>query len=274
VEKPTAAGDDGLGESLYSLARRLRPRTVVGVSPSTGPLGASRFHTTRWSVVLAAGGAHGDTPAALEQLCATYWRPVYAFLRRRGHDVDEARDLTQGFFADFLERRDVERVDPARGRFRAYLLTSVKHFVGHARERARALKRGGGAPPLSLSFADDDDSSLGLDPADPRRTPEADYERQWALALLRRALERLRAEQADRRELFERLKPTLAGESVAGGYASVAGDLGLTTVAVKVTAHRLKKRYGELLLEEVARTVDTPQEIEDELQHLFRALEG
>ena len=148
----------------------------------------------------------------------------------------------------------------------------MKHFVGHARERERALKRGGGAAPLSISF--EGDASLELDPPDPRRTPEADYERQWALALLRRALARLRAEQADRSELFERLKPTLAGESVEGGYASVARDLGLSTVAVKVAAHRLRKRYGELLVEEVARTVDVPQEIEDELQHLFRALEG
>jgi len=241
------------------------------MSPTTGPPGASRFHTTRWSVVLAAGEA--DSPAALEELCATYWRPIYGFIRRRGHGVEEARDLTQGFFAGFLERRDVVGLDPARGRFRSYLLAAVKHFLINEQERGRALKRGGGARLLSLSF--DDDSDLSIEPAD-TRTPEGDYERLWALALLRRALERLRVEQAGkgRRELFERLKPTLAGESVEGGYAAVAEELSLTTVAVKVAAHRLKKRYGELLLEEVARTVDLPQEIEDELHHLFRALEG
>ncbi len=219
--------------------------------------------------MLAAGGS----PAALEELCATYWRPVYGFIRRRGHGADEARDLTQGFFAGFLERRDVEGLDPSRGRFRSYLLGAVKHFLANEKERARALKRGGGAHPISLPLGDDRD--LTLEPAD-TRTPEGDFERQWALALLRRALERLRTEQEakGRRELFERLKPALAGENVDGGYAAVAGELGLTTVAVKVAAHRLKKRYGELLLEEVARTVELPQEIEDELQHLFQALEG
>ncbi len=243
------------------------------MSPSTGPPGASRFHTTHWSVVLAAGGSKDDSPAALEELCTTYWRPIYGFIRRRGHGADAARDLTQGFFAGFLERRDVEGLDPSRGRFRSYLLASVKHFLANEKERERALKRGGGARLFSLSF--DDDLGLAIEPAD-TRTPEGDYERQWALALLRRALERLRAEQATkgRRVLFERLKPTLAGEDVDGGYAAVADELSLTTVAVRVAAHRLKKRYGELLLEEVARTVDLPQEIEDELHHLFRALEG
>jgi RNA polymerase sigma-70 factor (ECF subfamily) len=243
------------------------------MSPSTGPLGASRFHTTRWSVVFAAGGSADDSPAALEELCATYWRPIYGFIRRRGHGVDDARDLTQGFFAGFLERRDVERLDPSRGRFRSYLLASVKNFLANEWDRERALKRGGGLRLFSLSG--DEDGGLAFDPAD-TRTPEDDFERQWALALLRRALERLRIEQADkgRSELFERLKPTLGGESVEGGYAAVAAALGLTTVAVKVSAHRLKKRYGQLLMEEVSRTVELPQEIEDELHHLFRALEG
>jgi len=243
------------------------------MSRKSGPLGASRFHTTRWSVVLAAGGSMTDSPAALEELCTTYWRPIYAFILRRGHGADDARDLTQGFFAGFLERRAVEGLDPSRGRFRSYLLTCVKNFLANEKERERALKRGGGATLLSLSF--DDDSDLAIDPAE-TRTPETDFERQWALALLRRALERLRAEQSakGRGEIFERLKPALAGETVDGGYAGVAAELKLTSVAVKVAAHRLKKRYGELLLEEVTRTVDLPQEIEDELNHLFRALEG
>ncbi len=223
--------------------------------------------------MLAAGGSTADSPAALEELCATYWRPIYGFIRRRGHGADEARDLTQGFFTWFLERRDVEALDPSRGRFRSYLLVAVKHFLANEKDRERALKRGGGARLFSLSF--NDDLGLAIEPAD-TRTPEGDYERQWALALLRRALERLRVEQASkgRRELFERLKPALAGEDVDGGYAAVADELNLTTVAVKVAAHRLKKRYGELLLEEVSRTVDLPQEIEDEMHHLFRALEG
>jgi len=239
----------------------------------TGFRGASRFHTTQWSVVLAAGGSTAESRAALEELCATYWRPIYRFIRRWGHGADEAQDLTQGFFAEFLQRRDIEGLDPERGRFRSYLLAAVKHFLANDKERERALKRGGGARLFSLSF--DDDLGLAIEPAD-TRTPEGDYERQWALAILRRALERLRVEQATkgRRELFERLKPTLAGEDVDGGYAAVADELSLTTVAVRVAAHRLKKRYGELLLEEVARTVDLPQEIDDELHRLFRALEG
>ncbi len=243
------------------------------MSPSTDPPGASGFHTTHWSVVLAAGGSMADSRGALEELCATYWRPIYGFIRRWGHGADEARDLTQGFFTGFLERRDVEGLDPSRGRFRSYLLVAVKHFLTNEKDRERALKRGGGARLFSLTF--NDDLGLAIEPAD-TRTPEGDYERQWALALLRRALERLRVEQASkgRRELFERLKPALAGEDVDGGYAAVADELNLTTVAVKVAAHRLKKRYGELLLEEVSRTVDLPQEIEDEMHHLFRALEG
>ena len=220
-----------------------------------------------------AGGSAVGSAAALEELCATYWRPVFGFIRRRGHSPDEAADLTQGFFAAFLERRDVEGLDPTRGRFRAYLLASVKHFLANERERERALKRGGGARFLSLYAGDESHGAIELED---ERTPENDYERQWALALLRRALERLRAEQSGRgrRDVFEGLKPTLAGESVEGGYAAVARALGMTTVAVKVAAHRLKKRYGELLLEEVARTVDVPQEIDDELQRLFQALEG
>ena len=233
----------------------------------------SRFHTTQWSVVLAAGGSTAESRAALEELCATYWRPIYRFIRRWGHGADKAQDLTQGFFTEFLERRDIEGLDPERGRFRSYLLAAVKNFLFNEKKRGRALKRGGGAPLLSLSFPDDLGPSV--EPAD-TRTPESDYERQWALALLRRALKRLRVEQTTkgRSELFERLKPTLAGERVDGGYAAVADELSLSAVAVKVAAHRLKKRYGEMLLEEVSRTVSLPQEIEDELHHLFRALEG
>jgi len=242
------------------------------MSSPTDPLGASRFRTTHWSVVFAAGGSDAGAPAALEELCATYWRPIFAFIRRRGHGTEDARDLTQCFFVGFLERRGVEGVDPARGRFRAFILASVKHFLSNERDRARALKRGGGVRPISLSGGDSD---FEIEPAD-TRTPEDDYERQWALALLRRALDRLRLEQVDKGRvgLFERLKPTLAGEEVEGGFAAVADALGLTTVAVKVAAHRLRKRYGELVVEEVARTVDVPQEIDDELRHLFRALEG
>ncbi|MCP3919371.1 MAG: sigma-70 family RNA polymerase sigma factor [bacterium] len=243
------------------------------MNPSTDPPGASRFHTTRWSVVFAAGSSPADSREALEELFGTYWRPVFSFIRRRGNAADEARDLTQGFFTSFLERKGVEGLDPSRGRFRAYLLAAVKNFLSVEKERARAIKRGGGAQLFSLSVADH--AELAIEPAD-TRTPESDYERHWALALLRQALERLRSEQAakGRSELFERLKPTLADEAIDGGYAAVAAELELTTVAVKVAAHRLKKRYGELIVEEVARTLELPQEIDDELNLLFEALGG
>ena len=238
-----------------------------------GPSGSSHFHTTHWSVVRAAALSTADSRDALGELCSTYWRPVYGFIRRRGHDVHDARDLTQGFFASFLERGDVAGVDPSHGRFRSYLLAAVKHFLANEKERERALKRGGGVGFLPLSF--DDEAGPGIEPAD-ARTPEADFEREWALAVLRRALERLKEEQEkkERGVLFARLKPSLDGGEIPGGYAAVAAELGLTTVAVKVTAHRLKKRYRKLLIEEVARTVEGPQEVDDELRELFRALEG
>lgn len=143
--------------------------------------------------MFAAGGSADDSPAALEELCATYWRPIYGFIRRRGHGVDDARDLTQGFLAGFLERRSVKGMDPARGRFRSYLLASVKNFLANEWARERALKRGGGGLRL-FSVSGDEDGGLAFDPAD-TRTPEGDFERQWALALLRRALERLRTGQ-------------------------------------------------------------------------------
>ncbi|MEM7307293.1 MAG: sigma-70 family RNA polymerase sigma factor [Planctomycetota bacterium] len=239
---------------------------------ASGPPGASRFLTTRWSLVLAAGST--DPVAALDELCATYWRPVLRFVEHSGYGTEDARDLTQGFFAAFLERRDVEGLDPARGRFRSYLLAAVRNFLANEREREGTLKRGGGVRVRSLRSPQAEDEA-GLLPAD-ARTPEAEFERQWALAVLRRALERLRVEQESkgRGALFEQLKPALSGGAPEGGHAAVAAELGQTAVAVKVAAHRLRRRYGELLLEEVARTVDTPQEIEDELAELHRALEA
>tara|TARA_R110002126_G_scaffold1402_9_gene7997 strand:- start:19017 stop:19772 length:756 start_codon:yes stop_codon:yes gene_type:complete len=204
-------------------------------------LGPSRFLTTRWSVVLNAGGAKPDSPEALEALCTAYWRPIHGFIRRRGHDQDDARDLTQGFFAQFLERLDLRGLDPARGRFRAYLLACVKHFLANEHEKERALKRGGGERFVDIEF---DDDAGHFEPTD-ERTPEREFERQWAHSVLRRGLERLRLEQVLREGLFDRLKPTLAGESVEGGYAAVADEFDMTSVAVKVAVHRLKKRYAQ-----------------------------
>ena len=233
----------------------------------------SSFRTTHWSAVLAAGrGAPADARAALEELCATYWKPLYVFIRRSGADDDAARDLTQGFFASFLARDDLTRVDPSLGRFRSYLLGAVRHYLSHERERATAQKRGGGARPLSLADLERELPGAG-DVAD-RHSPEAAFDREWALAVLRCALERLREEQEGRghAELFELLKPALSGDEIDGGYAAVAERTAMTTVAVKVAVHRLRKRYRELVTEEIARTVDRPQDVEDELRALFTAL--
>jgi DNA-directed RNA polymerase specialized sigma24 family protein len=242
----------------------------VPASPDL-PAASSHFHTTHWSVVRAAGRPSGpEGREALERLCETYWLPLHAFIRRRGHDADEARDLTQGFFASFLARDDLAKLDSERGRFRSYLLGAVKHFLANEREREGALKRGGGLRPLSAESL-----SEVVEQTD-ERSPEAAFERQWAIALLGRALERLRAEQYEkgRGERFEGLRPTLDGGAIPGGRATLAAELGISAVALRVASHRLRARYRELVTEEVAHTLDRPQDVEDEIRHLFLALES
>lgn len=245
------------------------------------PAASSHFHTTHWSMVRTAGRAAGDSPDpegeardALAKLCATYWRPLYAFIRRRGHDAEAARDLTQGFFASFLARDDLATITPEGGRFRSYLLGAVKHFLANERERSQALKRGGGAIPRSLDL-EDAEAGITLEPID-ARTPEADFDRQWAIALLARAMERLQREQAakGRGEQFERLRETLAGAELPGDRTQLAAELGISAVALRVAVHRLRARYRVLLLEEAAHTLEGPQDAEEEIRHLFLALES
>jgi RNA polymerase sigma-70 factor (ECF subfamily) len=228
--------------------------------------------TTRWSLVAAAKDpAAPHAREALAELCRLYWFPVYAYVRRRGHDHHAAQDLTQAFFARLLERNDLAAADRTRGRFRSYLLTSCQHFLSNERDRETAKKRGGGRARLPLDFADAD-TRYSHEPAD-MQTPERAFDRQWALGLLDRALGELRSEYADsgRARLFDALKCCLAGGADVA-YADLAGRLGMTEGAVKVAVHRLRQRYRDRLRGLIADTVATAEEVDDEIRDLFAAL--
>jgi RNA polymerase sigma-70 factor (ECF subfamily) len=238
--------------------RRGPPTSYGGVS----------FATTRWSVVLQAG----QPGEFLEQLCRDYWRPLYAFLRRQGFDPHTAKDLTQGFLASLLERNDFGLIDPERGKFRTFLLVSLKHYLANERDQARAQKRGGGAPHFPLDTLEAEPG--GGQEAAPDLTPDQLYDRRWALRLLEVVLGRLEGEfrDAGKEPLFEGLQDLLTGEKEQGTCAQMAARLGLTESAIKVTVHRMRRRYRELLRDEVARTVAAPGQVEEELRHLVAAL--
>lgn len=230
------------------------------------------FQTTHWSVVLTAG--RGDSPLAweaIEKLCRSYWPPVYAFVRRKGYDRPEAEDLTQEFFARLLERRTLSGITREGGRFRSFLLTALQHFLVNDWRRSQCLKRGGGYRFLSFEEfrveAEGRPGPVGL-------TPERLYERRWALRVLEQAMERLRQEHvaAGKQALFDRLKGYLSGEKSSVPYATIAAELGLTTTAAKVAVHRLRRRYGHWVRHEVAQTVSAPEEVEEEIRHLFAVL--
>jgi len=234
---------------------------------------AANFALTHWSVVVAAGGSdstHART--ALEKLCRTYWQPIYAFVRRQGHSPHDAQDLTQEFFARLLEKKSLADVDRAKGRFRSFLLASLKHFLANEWDKARAEKRGGGQVliPIDPHTAE---TSCGVDPAD-GVTAEKVFERRWALTLLDHVLQRLREEHVgDGKEaLFEQLKLTLTEASRSVPYAEIAARLDMSEGAVKVAVHRLRQRYRELLRLEIAETVTSPAEVEEEIRALFSAL--
>jgi RNA polymerase sigma-70 factor (ECF subfamily) len=237
------------------------------------PAAAARFATTRWSLV-AAVRDHGTAEAkeALAALCSAYWYPLYAFIRRRGYPADEAQDLTQGFFASLLERDSLAAADQARGKFRSFLLASCNHYLAHERERARAGKRGGGRTRVSLDFGGAEER-YGREPAH-ALTAEKLFDRHWALALLDGVLTRLRQEWVDKGkgELFDRLRVFLLGEKTAQSFAEVAEALGSTEGAVKTAAHRLRSAFRDRLREEIARTVNHPDDVEEEIRDLFAAL--
>lgn len=222
--------------------------------------------------MLAAGGVEATArSAALDELCNAYWFPLYAYLRRSGESADGAAEIVQQFFVLLLSRNDLKHVDPQRGRFRSWLLTALRNFTANERERARALKRGGGRAPLSFD-ADRADAQYASAPLDPR-TPEQAFERAWANSVLKLALARLAAEQEGigRTAHFEALLPALTEQDDAAPHAEAAARLGVTENSLKVALHRLRKRLGELVREEVAGTLADPSELQDELRVLFRA---
>ena len=236
-----------------------------------------QFATTHWSVVLAAGAEDQIGKQALSDLCQAYWYPVYAYVRRQVNDVHQAQDQTQAFFATLLEKRTIEGADPQRGRFRAYLLTACKRFLVNQWHRDRAQKRGGDRVALSLDFdsAESNYTAIAVDAAAADvASPERIFEQQWAMTLLGRVLDKLGEEMVAKGKTrhFEQLAPFLAGKTSSADYAVAAGALGISEGAVKVAAHRLRTRYRELLRGEIAQTVSTADEIEDEIQSLFAVL--
>lgn len=241
--------------------------------PKVIPRQNRAFATTQWSIVVAAGHRSSpDSKHALESLCHAYWYPLYAYVRRRVPDVNEAHDLTQAFFAELLEKNYVGSATPERGRFRTFLLTAFKHFLGKRWEKARAQKRGGGRPSISLDFQSAD-SSLRIEPT-AGLTAEQLYERQWALALLACIMERLQSEfkEAAKADNFKTLKGFIIGDHAGCTYAQAAARLGLTEAAAKKAASRMRQRYRELLREEIAQTVSCPEEVDDEIRSLFTTL--
>jgi DNA-directed RNA polymerase specialized sigma24 family protein len=231
------------------------------------------FETTHWSLILAARDC--DEPRAneaLASLCQSYWQPIYAYIRRNDHDPHAAEYLTQGFFASLLEPGALAGVDREKGKFRAFLLASCRHFLGHQRDHDHALKRGGGGLPLSIDARDAEGRYL-REPAD-NLTPEALFVRRWAFALLEGVLDDLRDEytKAGKSEQFDALKATLTGDSRSTPYAEIAGRIGMTEGAVQVAVHRLRGRYRLALRSRIAATVADPADIEEEIRDLFAAL--
>jgi len=220
--------------------------------------------------VAAKAGESTQARKALEHLCATYWYPLYAFVRREGHEAADAQDLTQEFFARLLEKNWLDAVDRERGKFRSFLLAAMRHFLANEWDRARRLKRGGGQAILSLD-AESAECRYALEPADPV-TADRIFERRWALTLLDQVLTRLQKEfvAAGRGKLFDELKSALTGEKVP--YGEIAARLNLNEGAVRVAVHRLRLRYRDLVRAEIAETVATEDEVDAEVQHLFAAL--
>jgi RNA polymerase sigma-70 factor (ECF subfamily) len=249
--------------------------TSVEQHQNTPPTGAANFGQTHWSVVVAArGGDSPDARAAMEKLCRNYWLPIYAFVRRQGHSPPDAQDLTQEFFARLLGKNFLWGVDRSKGKFRSFLLGALKHFLANEWDRAGAQKRGGAYTFIPIDAASAE-TSCWLEPAD-NSSADKVFERRWALALLDQVLRRLREDyvQHGKEDLFEQLKPVLTETSRAVRYADIAARIGASEGAVKVAVHRLRLRYRELLRAEIAETVASEAEIDDEIRSLFAALTG
>lgn len=240
----------------------------LGMGPSASK--GADFRTTHWSLVLAAGDDDSSgAVSALEQLCRTYWYPIYVYVRREGHAPHDAQDLTQDFFARLLRLKSLEAVSPHKGKFRTFLLASLKHFLFNAREAAGAAKRGGGQAIISLD-ALEAEQRFQLEPLN-EDSPEVLFDRRWMLTLLKQALAGVQCEYAaaGKAQQFEALKEFLQGPAEEGDYDRAGSALGLNPGAVAVAVHRLRQRYRDRLRVEIAQTVSSPEELADEMRQLF-----
>jgi RNA polymerase sigma-70 factor (ECF subfamily) len=233
----------------------------------------AEFATTHWSLVAAAAQGHSsDAKSALSELCQRYWYPLYAFLRRSGSDREQAEDLTQGFFLDLIEHQRIAVADPERGRFRTFLLASLKNFRSNRQRADQAIKRGGQAALVSIDFAAGEHRYRN----EPYHelTPERLYERKWALQLLQQTLTALESE-ADQRgksELFSQVRPLLAGGQLESSYTEIAERVGMTVGAVKVAVHRWREQFGREIRAEIRRTVASDEDVDSEIETLFQAM--
>ncbi len=256
---------------MSGLPHEVTSTTTTGAS---GQQGGVAFTTTHWSIVLEAQGESPAAQEALEKLCRTYWRPIFAFLRRQGLPPAEAEDITQGFFAQLLERRSLDAVRKEKGRLRSYLLGALKYFMADEKRRAMAIKRGKGQRLISLEELRADER-IDMEPSDPM-TAEMIYERRWALTVLERVLSRLKDEYvaAGDAALFDSFKELLPDEPGAPSQAEIATQLGMTENAIRQAFYRFRQRYQSILRAEIANTVATPADIEDELRHLIAVIEA
>jgi RNA polymerase sigma factor (sigma-70 family) len=267
----------GLGgnEALPTPMSQIRHFMSINEAEKDRAMGPDAFLTTRWSCVLRAGEMEGQAAAkALEELCRNYWKPLYFYSRRVGFGPEDAQDLTQGFFLNLIEKQSFTQADRERGRFRTFLLSAFSHFIANHRRHHATQKRGGGREFIAMDVAVLEASLAG--PGQEAVTPEVQFERSWAFTLLENVMGRLRGEyvQANRLELFEALEPALAPAQGRLGYAAMGARLGLSESAVAVSVHRMRKRYGQLLREGIAATVDSEEEVEAELRHLIRIVAG
>jgi len=232
------------------------------------------FHTTRWTMVMRAQGDAPEAKAALGELCENYWGPVFRFLRREGRSEDDSRELAQEFFERLLSGGGIDRADPEKGRFRSYLLGALKHFLAERKRNASRQKRGGDAVVQSIESGGTD-TSPGMPIPDPAgAVPDTFFDREWALAVMDRGLTSVQAafEKSGKETQFETLKPWLIGDTESLSQAEAAAELGLTSGAVKVAIHRLRKQFSEAVRDEIAQTVDTAEEVGEELRYLIEVL--
>jgi RNA polymerase sigma factor (sigma-70 family) len=260
----------GLKSPWLNCRRRLCWLVLRGNTEEPLKSERSQFVTTHWSVVLAAADRYApDSQEALSQLYSDYFYPLYAFIRRRGNGPPEAEDLVQEFFARLLEKGYLANLKREGGRFRSFLLTALKHFLANQWEQARTQKRGGGQRLFALDELDAE-GRYQLEPVE-HATPESLYERRWAFEVLDHVRERLRLDYtaSNKSDLFQQLEGFVSGDRPAAGYAEIAASQRISEGAVKVAVHRLRQRYGELLREEIARTVSAPEEVEQEIRYLI-----